>query len=326
MQPYDTCFQFRNSSALDFICQLWTWPAALLMVTLALGAFSAQCQSTNASAQIPRRLDEVTVFGTNSIHSVPSESDLVGPANQPEWTARRAFAETDIYVIPQGEIEFNQFYISSHPREGKPENIFESEFAFGLPWRTQFDVELNYKIEGGRLAYDSTRIELPHALADWGKLPLNPALDAGWRFNQGTDDAYFFRLLLAEEFTKRLHFGANFGYERQIGGDLETEYEFNLALSYVVLDKRLTVGAELLVEHETDRDDEEETTALLGPSVLFKPTQNTHLGLIPLFGLTHGSPAAEVFVVFGIDFEPFNWRWLGGKSAHEEMQPVRRSR
>src|ERR1051325_2299889 len=132
MEPHDKCFQSRRSSALDFICQLRTRPAALLMVTLALGAFSSQCQSTNGSAQIPRRLDEVTVFGTNSIHGVPSESDLVGPANQPEWTTRRSFAEADIYVIPQGEIEFNQFYISSHPREGKPENIFESEFALGL--------------------------------------------------------------------------------------------------------------------------------------------------------------------------------------------------
>jgi len=233
---------------------------------------------------------------------------------------------TDIYVLPKGEIEFNQFYISSHPRHGKPEHMFESEFAFGLPWRTQFDVELNYEVEDGELRYDSTRLELPHALADWGKIPLNPAVDAGWRFHQDEDDAYLFRLLLAEEFTKRLHFGANFGFERQIGGELETEYEFNLALSYVALDKRLSVGAELLVEYETDREDEESTTVLLGPSVLFKPTQNTHLGLVPLAGLTHDSPAVEVFLIFGIDLEPFNWGWMGSRAGRDELQPVRRPR
>ena len=80
------------------------------------------------------RMEPVEVFArSGGIHDVSSESDLVGPAHQPEWTTRRAFAETDIYVIPPGEMEFNQFYVLSHPRHGKPENIFESEFEFGLP-------------------------------------------------------------------------------------------------------------------------------------------------------------------------------------------------
>ena len=132
----------------------------------------------------PTRLEPVTVVGRQvGFHDVESESDRVGPANQPEWTARRVFSETDIYVIPRGEIEFNQFYISSHPRHGKPENIFESELEIGLPWRTQFDVELNYRVEEGRLNYDSTRIELPHALANWGKIPFNPAIAPGWRIS-----------------------------------------------------------------------------------------------------------------------------------------------
>src|SRR5262245_53652534 len=94
--------------------------------------------SSNAPA--PSRLEPIVVTGRNtSVHDVTAESDRVGPANQPEWTTRRAFAETDIYVIPPGEIEFNQFYVLSHPKEGKPENAFETEIEFGLPWRTQID-------------------------------------------------------------------------------------------------------------------------------------------------------------------------------------------
>src|SRR5262245_54386440 len=83
---------------------------------------------TSSNVPAPSRLEPIVVTGRKtSVHDVTAESDRVGPANQPEWTTRRAFAETDIYVIPPGEIEFNQFYTLSHPKNGKPENAFESE-------------------------------------------------------------------------------------------------------------------------------------------------------------------------------------------------------
>jgi hypothetical protein len=304
------------TAALAGLC---VWPASPMFA-----------QTTNEAA--PHALKPVIVTGTiPSLHDVESEADRVGPANQPEWTTRRAFAETDIYVIPPGEIEFNQFYISSHPRQGKPENLFESEFEFGLPWRTQFDVEVNYRVNDGRLQHDGILLEVPHALADWGKIPLNPTVDAGWRFNTDEADAYFFRLLLADEITKRLHFGANLSYERQVGGDRETAYELNTALSYVAIDSKLTVGVEFLVEYETAEEVEVggiertyATTVMLGPTVLYKPTRNTHLGLVTLFGLTHDAPIAEAFFIFGIDWEPFAKR----KSASDDapVRPVRRYR
>jgi hypothetical protein len=298
----------------------------LFLVHLANSSGSAESATTNSSG--PIRLPQITIEGKRpSLHDVASESDLVGPANQPEWTARRAFAETDVYVIPPGQIEFNQFYMSSHSRHGKPENQFESEFEFGLPWRTQFDVEPNYRIENGRLSYDSTRLEIPHALADWGKIPLNPAIDAGWRFRNEESDSFLVRLLLTEEFCKRWHVGANLGYEQQVGGEREKEYELNLALSYVAIDQKVTIGAELLVEHETveEEDEPSSTTVMLGPTLLFKPTRNTHLGLVPLFGITSDAPIAEVFFYFGIDLEPLTW-WKTSESESDHFRPMRRSR
>jgi hypothetical protein len=292
---------------------------------------SVAAQVTNSNEQAaPRIMEPVTVFGERaSIHNVTSESDLVGPANQPEWTTRRAFAEADIYVIPTGEIEFNQFYISSHARHGKPENLFESEFEFGLPWRTQLDVEPNYRVENGEFRFDSMRLELPHALADWGKIPLNPTIDGGWRFRNGEADSFLFRLLFAEQLGERWHLGVNLGFEHQVGGERETEYELNAAVSYVAKDRRLTLGAELLVEHETAKEDPSETEVLLGPTLLYKPTRNTHLGLVPLFGLTSDAPVAEVFLIFGIDFEPFSWfgsnKSESGRSERG-FEPVRRPR
>lgn len=307
--------------------------ALILAMTsvLAISLDAVQAEVTNrGEASSPIRLAPVTVTGQKiSLHDVASESERVGPANQPEWTTRRAFAETDIYVIPSWEIEFNQFYVSSHGRHGKPEHQFESEFEFGLPWRTQVDVEPNYSVQGGKLRYDSTRIEVPHALADWGKIPLNPAIDAGWRFRSEEDDSFLFRLLLAEELGKRWHFGGNLGFEQQVGGERETEYEINAAVSYVAKDLRLTVGAEVLVEYETSEEERSSTTVMLGPTVLYKPTRNTHIGLVPLIGVTSDAPAAQVFLIFGIDFEPASWRGFGkGGSGKQErgFEPVRRPR
>ena len=299
-KPRTNLLTGRISFLLTFAC---IWPG-----------FPVHAQTADTNP--PVRLETVNVVGrTLSFHDVSSEADRVGPANQPEWTARRAFSETDIYVVPAGEIEYNQFYISSHPRRGKPENLFESEFEFGLPWRTQFDVELNYSANSGRGHYDSTLLELPHAIADWGKIPFNPTIDGGWRFRTGEADSYFARLLLAEEFGKRVHFGMNLSFERQIRDELETDYELTAALSYVAIDRKLTVGMELLVEYETSREFEEDeveheysTSVSLGPLVLYKPTRNTHLALESQFGITHDAPTAAVFLIFGLDLEPFSGR------------------
>lgn len=313
------------------------WLAGISLAGPVLVPGFAQTPATNAS--LPERFDPIRVVGDPmGYHSVASESDRVGPAQQPEWTARRAFAETDVYVIPPGEVEFNQFYILSHPKHDKPENLFESEFEFGLPWRTQVDVELSYSLNSNHGRYDSTLVEVPHALADWGRIPLNPTVDAGWRFNTGTDDSWFVRLLLAEELGPRVHFGANLSFERQIGGDLATTYELNTAVNYVLIDQKLSVGAELLVEHEltreTEFDDygvaetetERETSVLLGPSILFRPSRSTYLSVVPLFGLTSDAPKIEAFFIFGIDLEPFARRGAVEDQGvnHGDFGPVRR--
>lgn len=323
-------------------------PSAVLAASLLLALSGPVAGVAQTLAQPSRVLITAERLGI-AVNRVEDESERIGPANQPEWSARRAFAETDVYVIPPGEVEVNQFYISSHPHRGKPENRFASEFEFGLPWRTQFDVELDTSVRKGRGHYDSTLVELPHALADWGKLPLNPTVDAGWRFNERAPDAFFFRLLLAEEFGRRVHFGANLTFDRQIGGPRQTAFEFNQAASYVVVNRRLTLGYELRVELERERAEtdgeaavgrfpagpgsgadavdeaprparrgrrlDKTTRVLLGPSLLWKPTRDTHLAFVPLFGLTHDSPRVEAFVIFGVDFGPFG---AGGNTGRDE--------
>ena len=72
------------TAALAGLC---VWPALPLFA-----------QATNETT--PQVLKPVIVTGKRpSLHDVESEADLVGPANQPEWTTRRAFSETDVNVI-----------------------------------------------------------------------------------------------------------------------------------------------------------------------------------------------------------------------------------
>jgi hypothetical protein len=299
---------------------------------LVLSLTTAACLSHAQTAEEagPTKMKPTTVIGAgDGLHDVASESELVGPARQPEWTARRAFVETDVYVIPTGEFEFNQFYILSNPRHGKPENIFETELELGLPWRTQFDVEMNYRIEAGAFVYDSTMIELPHALADWGKLPLNPAVDIGWRFRADEADSYVARLLLADQITEKINFGANLSFERQVSGELETDYELSAAVNYRLVESKLAVGAQLVVEYETGREREYDlidneweteheysTQVLLGPSLLYRPTRNVYVGVTPLFGLTRDSPMVETFFLVGFDWDSL---FGGGAEPVEDL-------
>ncbi len=46
---------------------------------------------------------------------------------------------------------------------------------------------------------------------------------------------------------------------------------------------------------------------LVGPSIQWRPTPNTHLDFAPIMGLTKGDrrdPRFEIYVVFGWDFGP----------------------
>ena len=328
------CYAEGSSKGTWFSSRLALGMAVSTFCGIAGTAFAADPLSTD-----PTHLPHTEVRGRRGLHDVTSESDLVGPAGQPEWTTRRIFAETDVYVIPPGEVEYNQFYISSHPREGKPGNLFESELEIGLPWRTQFDVEMNYSVQGGSIQYDSTMVELPHALADWGKIPLNPAIDAGWRFKVGEADAYFFRLLLAEDLGKSFQFGANLTYDHQVGGDQERGYELTTALNYGVIDGRFSVGVQCILEHETARESELDpvsglyetedvysTAVLLGPTVLWRPSRSMHVGIAPLFGLTHDSPTVEALFLVGFDFEPFGSHASGESGRQGDVPMLRRHR
>ena len=253
------------------------------------------------------RLPVVTVTDTNLPAGELREDQPFGPNQQPEWTTRRRFSTTRIYVLSPWQLEFEQWWKGKFPRDGKSDHLFQSEVELGLPYRFQLDFYENVeRTSTGTLQHQGNQVEVRWALADWGKIPLNPTLYGEWKFNDREPDAYEIKLLLAEDLAPRWHWGFNLFYEQEVAGGRGSECGFSQAVSYTVVDEKFSVGVEMNLERRSgpNFDGKPAVEFLIGPSIQWRPTPRTHLDLVPLFGTTHDSPVVEAFVVFGFDFGP----------------------
>jgi hypothetical protein len=143
------------------------------------------------------------------------------------------------------------------------------------------------------------------ALADWGKIPLNPTLYGEWKFvdqSQGPD-VFEVKLLLAEEIAPRWHWAFNAIYEQEVGALRNTELALSQGISYTLADEKLSAGVEMVFKHESEKGNrhDPEIGFLIGPSMQWRPKPNMHLDIVPLIGVLRDSPRVEAYVVFGID-------------------------
>lgn len=247
------------------------------------------------------------------------EDQLIGPNQQPLWTTARRFATTRIYVLAPWELEVEQWWKGKFPdgASNPIENLFQTEYGMGLPYRFQLDLYENYGGNNSDIRQDSMSVELRYALANWGKIPLNPTLYAEWKFGfNGNQDTYELKLLLGDEFGPRWHWGFNYFYEKETGGTFTTETGFAQGISYTVLDDKLSIGLEMNFEYTYDNANPSTTEFLIGPSLQWRPTSNTHLDITPLIGATQDSPMVETYIIFGIDFGP------GSPSSGKGYKPV----
>ncbi|HXI83042.1 MAG TPA: hypothetical protein VNL17_03010 [Verrucomicrobiae bacterium] len=287
------------------------------MLALLSGATCILAQS-DAQPVNPLPMPAVTVTATNDL----SEETLIGPNQQPEWTTRRRFAITRIYVQPPWQAETEFGWDAVYPRGGSPQHVLQQEIELGLPYRFQVDYEIhgaNFEegtTGGGRWHYASSEFELRWALADWGKIPLNPTLKVEWKINGDGTDAAEANLLLGDELAPRWHWGSDLFYEQAVNGDRRTEKAVSLAVSYSVIDEKLGIGMETKLDSENDVDDRHAHLNLeLGPSVQWRLTSRLHLDLESLFGVTGFAPHVETFVFMGYDFGP-------GSEPGEGVRPI----
>ena len=84
----------------------------------------------------------------------------------------------------------------------------------------------------------------------------------------------------------------------------QPEWAISGGISKTLVDNLLSVG----IEGKWTKPDDEKYEAILGPSIQWRPTDNTHLDLVAMAGLTHSAPNAECWLIFGFDF---------GKGSHK---------
>ncbi len=284
-----------------------TWAALLLVASCGWGTLPALADP-QATA-----LPEVTVPGIR-----PSQ-ELIGPYNQPRWTARGRFSSgTDIYVLPPYAFNIDLDYTGTIPKHGETKNLFTQEFELGLPHRIQLAYENNFVLQKEHSQVTRETVEARYALADWGKIPLNPTLFGEYLFGVGKDygddeedaperipDAIELRLLLGEQFGRNCQWALNIFHEFETGGEREWETGFSQSLSYSIRDEYLKVGLEMQFVRRTEADarGEPEYEFDIGPSVTWKPSALTRLDMATLFGTTSDSPAVGIYLVFSIAFD-----------------------
>ena len=210
----------------------------------------------------------------------------------------------------------------------------------GLPYRFNVAAESGFERFNGGGGAQTVSLEARWALADWNKIPLNPTIFAEYKFGVGTirheevppppgggeeeesgppkvPDAYEVRLLLAQEFFERVEWAMNWFFEKENTGDRGREWGFSQAVMTPILlpEERLKVGIEMEYRNITTKDTRGDpvNSFTIGPTVAWKPTSSTRLDISPLFGCTHDSPVADVFVAFS---------WLFGNEHAEAEAPV----
>jgi len=259
----------------------------------------------------------------------------------PPGLSRSRFSNTvNAYVLPPWSFFFGELFEGQGFRHGPPDYLFTQEVEMGLPARFNIAAESQFERFNGGGGAQTVSLEARWALADWNKIPLNPTLFAEYKFGVGTirheevpppsgggeeeesgppkvPDAYEVRLLLAQEFFGRLEWAMNWFFEKENTGDRGREWGFSQAAMIPVLlpEERLKLGIEMEYRNLTVKDTRGDplNSFTLGPTVAWKPTASTRLDISPLFGCTHDSPVADVFVAFS---------WLFGGERGEAEAPV----
>lgn len=269
----------------------------------------------------------------------------------PDFSRSRFSNLTNAYVLPPGAVYAGLIYQGDSLKFNRPDHMLTQEIEIGLPHRFGIAFENSIENHRGTTQERTVSIEARYALADWNKIPLNPTIFVEYKFGVGDilhdegppervpkgegrafleehmslPDSVEVRLLLAQDFTNKVEWAANFFYEQETSGDRGREVGFSQSLMFPILlpNDRLKVGAEMQYISFTDLGLREEGTksarVVIGPTVAWKPSKSTRLDVSPLFGVTDDAPHASVYVVF-------SWLFGGSESAQAEAPASTRNR
>ena len=232
------------------------------------------------------------------------EEELVGGYRQPRWTATRRFTTTRAYVVPEGKVEV-ELWGRATVEDDAVKYRFLEEIEVGLPYRFQIDFYVRQDLvdletDGAGVA---AQFELRWALADWGRIWGNPTLYLEYILKDGAPDVIEPKLLLSGELAQGWHAALNLTLEHELSGGYERELGVRGGLSYSLVDSRLGLGVEGVlnaVDVEGARGDFA-WEVFLGPSLQWKPVDPLTINLVPLFGVLADGPIAQLYLNLGVE-------------------------
>ena len=284
-----------------------TFVGVSAMVFAIISPLLAQETVAPAGRSSLTQMPEVIVTGRQPAENRPgwlAEEQHVGAYGRPEWTTARRFPGTRVYLQqePWGT-GFEQWVRYRHFRDGTSKTRFQEEIEIGLPYRFQLDLYETWSVnQDGRTEQDGWSAEIRYALADWGKIPLNPTLYLEYSKHNHDPDAIEGKLLLGTDLSTRWHWGLNLVCEQELSRSQNTELAVSQGVSYTIIDGKLGAGVEMKYSHQKADGSPASNEFVIGPSVQWRITPRMHLDIAPMFGCTKDSPRVEAFLVFGIDF------------------------
>jgi hypothetical protein len=238
----------------------------------------------------------------------------------PDLSHGRISTLTKSYVLSPFSFELEAGYEGDIFRHGLPAQLFRQEIEMGLPARFTVGVQNQIEHFAGDTRDRSFALEARYALANWNKLPLNPAISAEYRFGLSNrlPDSGELALLISHDFPHLIEWAANIFVDREFGGRESTTAGFAQSIEVPVLlpEEKLEVGLEMQYRSGGETIGHEGTAKglVIGPTLAWRPTKKVRFDLSPLLGCSDHTPAVQVFAVFSFSF--------GGPQAGDVETPA----
>jgi hypothetical protein len=226
----------------------------------------------------------------------------------PDMSHGRISTLTKSYVLSPFSFELEAGYEGAAFRHGLPSQLFRQEIEMGLPVRFTVGVQNQVEHFAGETRDRSFTLEGRYALANWNKLPLNPAISAEYRFGLGNalPDSGEIALLISHDFPHLTEWAMNIFADREFSGRGSTSAGFAQSIEMPVLlpEEKLEVGLEMQYRSGGETSGFRGTTKglAIGPTLAWRPTKKVRFDLSPLIGCSDHTPAVQVFAVFSFSF------------------------
>lgn len=226
----------------------------------------------------------------------------------PDLSHGRISTLTKSYVLAPFSFEVEAGYEGDIFRHGLPAQLFRQEVEMGLPSRFTIGVQNQIEHFAGDTFERTFTLEARYALANWNKLPLNPAISAEYRFGltNAMHDSGEVALLISHDFPHLIEWAMNIFVDQEFGGSESTSAGFAQSIEVPVLlpEEKLEVGVEMQYRSGGETIGSERTIKgfAIGPTLAWRPTKSVRFDLSPLVGCSDHTPAVQLFAVLSFSF------------------------